>query len=399
MKKIWTWAKKNWLLALFFGISILTVIFVSIYNLESITSSKISPQETNALHSSNTVKEIIENPLYAPFKIVQYLVIQLNAGSVYLFRLVAALFGIITIVLFYLLARYWFSPLISWLSTLMYATSTLYLHHARLAVASILVPMLLLGILWATWYMNKTKTSNVSLVIFMMVFAIALYIPGIVWFMLLTVIIQRRHLVKGIKNSSWVFLLIGSLLAMAVILPLAWAFYLNTSLLLDWLALPNTLSIKDIMKNILSVPLALTVQSPLNPVFNLGRLPIIDILTLALIILGTYAYSIRIKLMRTRTLAIAVLVSWLLIAFGKVDYAILLPLIYLLTAGGILFLIQQWYSVFPKNPIARNVGLLLLISVISISVFYNLNRYFVAWQHNPATKEAFTNYVPANLVQ
>lgn len=399
MKKFWTWAKDNWLLTLFFGISILAVVFVSIYNLESITSSKISLQEVGALHSSNTVKEIVENPLYAPFKIIEYLVIQLNTGSVYLFRLIPALFGIITVFLFYMLARYWFSPLISWLSTLMYATSTLYLQHTRLAVASILVPMLLLGILWATWYMNKTKTSNLSLVIFMMVFAVALYIPGVIWFMLLAIIIQRRHLLAGLRSSSWVFLLISSILAIAVVLPLARAFYFNTGLMLDWLALPNTLDIRELATNIINVPLAITVQSPLNPVFNLGRLPIVDVLTLALMILGAYAYSIRIKLMRTRTLATAAIVSWLLIAFGKIDYAVLLPLIYLLAAGGILFLIQQWYSVFPKNPIARNVGLLLLVSVIGISVFYNLNRYFVAWQHNPATKESFTHAVPPNLVQ
>lgn len=399
MKKIWTWVKQNWGKTLFFGVSLLVVVFVSFYNLESITSSKISLSESEALSSSNTVNEILQNPLYAPFKIVEYLVIQLNVNSIYLFRAVPAIFGIVAIILFYQLCKYWFSPLIAWLGTLMFATSSLYLHHARLAIPSILVPLLLLGILWATWYMKKEDNSNLSLILFAFIFAVAIYIPGVIWFAFLAIFIQREHIKTGLKNSSWIFLSIGAILSLVFLLPLFRAFFISPGLILDWLALPSTLNIVDLLTNIIRVPLALTVQSQPDPVLNLGRLPMVDILTLALLSLGVYAFSVRVKLVRTRTLALAFVVSWLLIAFGKIDYAVMLPLIYLLVAGGIMFLLQQWYSVFPKNPIARSIGLLLLVSVIGISVFYNIDRYFVAWKHNPVTVETFSHPVPSNLIQ
>ena len=399
MKKILTWAKDNWVKVFLYILSLSVIVFVSIYNLESITSSKLSLQEIGSLESAKTISGIINNPLYAPFKIVEYLVINMATGSIYLLRLVAALYGIATVILFYFLSKYWFSPLIAWLSTMMFATGTLYLHHSRLAVTSILVPLLLLAILWATWYTNKAKNSNVSIIIFIAILSISLYVPGIIWFILLALFLQKRHLLAGLRNSSWIFLTLSILLGLIFILPLLYAFYVNSSLILDWLALPNNFNVKEIIKNIIRVPMALTIQSQPDPIFNLGRLPIIDILTLALMVLGSYAYGIRLKLMRTRTLILASIISWLLIAFNKIDYAILLPFIYLLAAGGIMFLLQQWYSVFPKNPIARSSGLLLVIIVISISIFYNIDRYFVAWQHNPATVESFNHPVPTNLVQ
>ncbi len=134
--------------------------------------------------------------------------------------------------------------------------------------------------------------------------------------------------------------------------------------------------------------------------FNLARLPYLDILTICLVILGSYAFLLRLDLVRTRALIGAVIISWFIIAFdNSAQINLLLPLIYLTVAAGIMFMLQQWYSVFPKNPIARNIGLILLFSVISISLYYNTTRYFVAWANNPVSQQAFQIKPTSNLLQ
>ncbi len=123
-------------------------------------------------------------------------------------------------------------------------------------------------------------------------------------------------------------------------------------------------------------------------------------MTLTLTVLGTYSYLIRFNLVRTRAMIGAALISWFLIAFSNtVTIVIILPLVYLTVAAGIMLLLQQWYTVFPYNPIARHIGVALLIAVISISIFYNFNRYFVAWANSPITKVSFSETLPPNLLQ
>ena len=62
---------------------------------------------------------------------------------------------------------------------------------------------------------------------------------------------------------------------------------------------------------------------------------------------------------------------------------------FLIAAGGVALMLQQWFTVFPYNPFARTVGLVLLLFALGTTSFYSLNQYFVAWPHTPETKQTF----------
>lgn len=397
--KIWKWARKNWQQILFYTVSIGGLFVLSFYNLESITSSKLSLPELTFLQNSTSLSGILANPLFAPLKLLEYIVIQLGSNSIYLFRAVPALFGVITVIIFYKLARYWFSPLLAWVGSALMSLSVLYLQHSRIVLPDILFSLSLIALLWTAWLTHRTKHPNLSLVLFFLSVAFSFYIPGMVWFTLLALVIQRHHLIKGLKKIQLPYIVAGILIMLLVITPLLRSLLLNPELVKQWLAIPAVIDIKQIALNALYVPLSLTVQSQANPIVNLGRLPYIDLLTLGLAALGSYAFVLRFNLLRTRILVVGTLISWLLISLGETSIILLMPIIYLLATGGLMFLLQQWYSVFPKNPIARTAGLVLLISLVSISGLYNITRYFVAWQHNPDTAATFQETVPPNLVQ
>jgi hypothetical protein len=49
----------------------------------------------------------------------------------------------------------------------------------------------------------------------------------------------------------------------------------------------------------------------------------------------------------------------------------------------------QWFTVFPRNPIARGSGIAVICLMLFFSVLYQTRVYFVAWPHTTATRQAF----------
>jgi hypothetical protein len=71
-----------------------------------------------------------------------------------------------------------------------------------------------------------------------------------------------------------------------------------------------------------------------------------------------------------------------------------MPIIYLVVAAGIAHLLNQWFSVFPRNPIARTIGWSLIGIVLVLVCSFHLVHYFVGWPQASATHEVFTAQKP-----
>ena len=83
-------------------------------------------------------------------------------------------------------------------------------------------------------------------------------------------------------------------------------------------------------------------------------------------------------------------VSTLIISIGGPDkLVIMLPVIYILASLGISYMIVSWLEVFPRNPLARYVGIGIVCAVVGLTCIYHLDRYFVAWPNSPDTIKAF----------
>jgi hypothetical protein len=60
----------------------------------------------------------------------------------------------------------------------------------------------------------------------------------------------------------------------------------------------------------------------------------------------------------------------------------------LFAIAGIVELLNRWIKSFPRNPIARSVGVCVIVIAIGFTSHYHLQRYFVAWSGNPSAIEA-----------
>jgi hypothetical protein len=105
---------------------------------------------------------------------------------------------------------------------------------------------------------------------------------------------------------------------------------------------------------------------------------------------GILFYLSHIKAERTQLLlALSAIGLLLTAAGGAVPRSLLVPLIYLVSFGGLAYILHYWLKLFPVNPIARRTGISLVAIAVALACAYNVRHYFVAWPHNPATQAAY----------
>ncbi len=129
---------------------------------------------------------------------------------------------------------------------------------------------------------------------------------------------------------------------------------------------------------------------------NLGGAPMLNALVGVLFILGILLCLIRIR--DPRYLIILVIFGGMLLPEILTAEGIphglraigAMPMAYILAAIGLSELIARWQGIFPLNPIAKPLLAVVLVLVLAFSVFYDYERYFVAWANDPATFEAYS---------
>jgi hypothetical protein len=209
-----------------------------------------------------------------------------------------------------------------------------------------------------------------------------------VWLLVIGVIWQYKGIVSLLKqNPVWLWL--GSLVIFGLLLvPAAYAIYQQPRFILDIMAIPKVIVPLEIAKRLVLVPIELFVRGPSNT-YWLARLPIMDLFTGAMFVVGFYNYYLRFKLPRTKFLLWISSILILLIAVLSIPTITILPIVYIVITGGITLLLQQWFTVFPKNPLARNTGFIIMLIAILVSSWFQVSRYFIAWRYSNVTQQAY----------
>ncbi|MDQ3094001.1 MAG: glycosyltransferase family 39 protein [bacterium] len=369
--------------------SILILFLLYFYKLGNLVSG-MSALEINAISSASTKAEILANPLYLPHKLIVYLLTKLQVYSPEALRAVSTIFVILVIIAFYQLVKKWHSTRIAYLATVMFASSSWLLATGRHATPTALLLIwfvLLVGLFWFKHYARRKYFAYVLA----LVFTSALYVPTAPYVFAIFSALYAKKIVSffrkiGPRHTAGVALFVLILAA-----PLFYAFYKNPSLIRDWLLIPDTINIRTVAHNFIALPKALIYAAPHNPEFWLSRLPLLDLFSGTLLLLGVYAYRYHLRLKRTPLIWLCVMVATLIVGFYGLGAAIiLLPFIYIIIANGLSFLLGEWLKVFPKNPVARYLGTGLIIIAVAVSCFYQVSRYFVAWPKAPATRETYS---------
>lgn len=363
-------------------------LFLFSLQLNSLTGGFSKIEKAYILSSSSFVG-ILKNPIFLPHKVLSYLFSNIPVDFS-LARVPSVLLMFAMIISFYVLLNRWFTRRIALLTTLLFAASSWTLVIGRQALPTVLylgwLPIL------ALLYWTIAKQRNI-LAIMLWVFGttLSLYVPGMLWFVVVLGICQRKRL-KNVVGEIHNWQLLVSL-GIFVILASPFIFRLvdDPSAAFRAVGIPTSMAqITNFHRHMYQLMLQIFIRSDGNPVFHVGRLPYLDIASTVLFLIGIYRlrYSLKNKVLKWSAI---VAFGWVLgVGFGSVNIAILLPFIYIIIAGGISFLLVQWFSVFPKNPFARSLGTAAITALIMLISFYHLSRYFIAWPMSPKTRAAFS---------
>ncbi|MFA5004017.1 MAG: hypothetical protein WC498_01940 [Candidatus Saccharimonadales bacterium] len=352
-----------------------------------------APSEVASYHASEHFKGIVAHPVDAPYKVLVYGIIHFAPNHLFATRVVAAGIGVLACLLFFVVVHAWFSYRIAFLTTILFATSNGLLHIARLGSPLVLQLALLLLIAGALWLQN-TAHRTIALYGTIAVLVAAIYIPGLVWFELLGLVLWRKAVMNELRKLSWPHVTLVSLLGVLFLAPLIRACIIFPSTIRDIFGLPDHLSsITNFGTNLLHTVSSIGFRSYGTSDILLGHTPLLDITQVVLLLLGGAVFFRHWRLARSGFLFAATGLAVVLASLGgSVTTSVLLPLLYIFIAAGLYELLRIWLSVFPKNPFARLTGLFIVICLVLFSVLYQWRAYFIAWPYNAATRTTFSHH-------
>ncbi|MFI5275334.1 MAG: hypothetical protein ACHQT5_00735 [Candidatus Saccharimonadales bacterium] len=352
----------------------------------------MSNHELQTYQSNHYIQNILHNPLDAPYNVIDYAVLHIPGHAVAVARLTSVGFALIAALLFFLIMLRWHGKRTAWMASVLFATSGWILHLGRLATSDILwllIPLIL--ILLSSW-LTRTERSGTAITVVGALLGLMMFVPAAVWFVIAFVLLDSKDLFRHFRKAKpWQGAAALGLITLCALI-MAYTLFRTPDLIRTWAGLPQVLPSYMSMLKVWASSLVLYpfFRGPATPELWLAHTPILDAFTTMMFLLGVYFYATHFKNVRTRMLAVLVLLGSILTALnGPAGMSFIIPIVYLIAATGITYLLHQWLTVFPRNPVARFAGITLVTLAIASAASYHVIAYYVAWQHNPNAIAAF----------
>jgi len=397
MKKIlsslWNWTKLHWR-----GISIAILIAaIAVLTLSLQLSSLVPGQnkfETTTLAELNHFPAPWHSAVNAPYMVMAYIFGKISGEPLYGARVASVMLGLFATGLMYYIIRIWFNIRVATIGTLLFITSSWLLHTTHQATPlTLLVLGPLLAVAPLAWFTRTKKYRMLALLSLAAGLGLAAYIPFMFWLIITSLAIIVRKEKSLLAQMSKIKFFSAVILYVLVVTPLLISLAHYPGQILELLGASKTIpSFSQYFSHLLQVFSSIFIHAQQLPELRIGHLPALDVFSTAMFVLGMY-YSFQRKTnIKTITLFSSMLLLLVIIPFSpnySMDTVILLPFVYIGIITGIVELVNQWFTYFPRNPLARNIGISLLVFSISLTCAYHLENYFVAWPNDPDTKSVY----------
>lgn len=386
--------KQHWVALVCIGVVIAIVSTALLFRLGTILPG-YSANEVATYHASTSLKEIWLNPINAPYHVVVHALQSVIPNDLIAVRMASVFVGWLTIVIFFLLVHRWHGLRTAIFGTLLFGTSSWFLHVSRLGTPDVVLFGLFSIVACGVW-LREHKAPG-AVILGLLISGLLLYTPGMAWFLGIGLLWQWSSIDRAFKHNKG-SLTLGTILFLGTLTPLLLHFYKHPGRISEWLCLPSSWSQPlHLLHNIIDVPIAIFFRSDVaNPETWLGRLALLTIFGSIMFLLGAYVYLQHARLARARLFALLAVLGSVVIGLsdGKISLTVLVPFVFIVASAGIGYLVETWYAVFPRNPIAKILGAVIVSAAIGIACLYNIRSYFVAWPQASATRALFTHEKP-----
>lgn len=321
----------------------------------------------------------------------------LQRGSLHLFgvttfsiKLPSMILGLASIIGMFILLRAWFRHNVAILTTLLIITTGQFLYLSQSGTPGIVY------IFWSVWLLvsalmisRRAPLGWLWKIILAGIIALSLYTPLSIYILLalLSAVILHPHLRYIVRKLPKIKTAIAIIVGLILITPLIYVIWRHPETGHVLLGFPDTQFIViDHVRQALGqyIDFWSEANTPyLRPLYGIG--------TLALILLGitrlfTAKYTARSYIITAWSL---LLIPIIVINPDSVSITFVPAL--LLTAMGVASLLHMWYSLFPRNPYARIVGVVPLIILMGGMLLSGVDRYIYAYTYNAPLAKQFSS--------
>ena len=369
------------------GLAVL-IFFLYFWRLGTLTSG-LSASETTARAASSSISAIINDPTYAPHKLLQFVSQKIFGHGAADIRIISVLSALFFLACFYWLVRGWFGKMIGLFATLFLAATPWFILITRNGSPLILL-LAPLAILASYYWFAKVENLRAFYALFI-VAGLSLYVPGMVWLIIVGYLLGRKDLGEHSANLKIISKFFAFILAALIIVPLVYAGVKDLEVVKNIFLVPSEwASAITTLKSIVWSALALVWRTPTHADFIIGHLPMYNIAQIALAVFGGFALY---KLARRKMYILVFLGTFGILAAGiGRNLALLtfvLPAVAVAVAAGLRYLYMEWKSVFPKNPIPKYLAVALIAALAALHVSYGLRYSLIAWPNTTETKATF----------
>ena len=354
-----------------------------------------SPAEVEILQTTASWPNPLDNFLYWPYYSLVFLLRLVVADGVLAARFVSTLFALAAVSAFLVLLRRRFSVFVSLAGVSLLACNSWFLQLARSgtpeisSLASILVFLALMAAIPKASHNWLYKLGALAAA------CLAWFTPLLPWLIVAITLhlFYRQRLMRRYLSPKLKLALIGFLGTLVILT--AFALIRDQGVIPDLTGIPNRLpAIEAVGDNFSQILQSFFWRAPDNPQQWLANFPLLDVFAAALLPFGIYAFWQDRRQAGFKYCFFGLLGLLIIAGFNRglmtPGLILIFPLIIAVAGGGLHELLEHWKGLFPQNPLARLVGLNVLLALVTISVFYQVDRYFVAWANNPETRQIYS---------
>lgn len=369
---------------------IATAALILLHQLASL-APRLSPTEQASADLTRHLPDLLAGSAPIPLRLLEWASLHIPLlDQVLLARLPSVFIGVVSLIILAYIMERWYARRSMIFGLVLIASSAWFLHVSRFAGLEVEYFAATPALLAAHLLLHDHEDSRAVWFIWLFVNTLLLFVPGIVWFAILSAIWQWRAIFYSFGGLAVWQRAASAMLPLAAIGWLAYDVVMHPSLLMPVLGLPGKLTaLHSLPQNLLHTLGLFVYAGPDRPELWLGQLPLLDMFIVAAFAAGVYFYARHPLAARSQLLASYILLSILLIGLGGVGISVIMPLIYLVAVAGIAYVLHFWLRTFPRNPLARAFGIGLVTLLIALACYYNFTQYFVAWPHNTEVAQVY----------
>lgn len=356
----------------------------------------INSVEAEVATTSMSVSQLASHPINFIYHLLQYVSTVALGPSPFAIRLPGVLLSILFLLLFFYVIEHRFSKRAAIVTTLLLATSSWFLNTTRLGTPAALSMVLVLLLIFITTKL-ETNYKLAWLIALATVTAISFYSPYFIYLVIGGLLLSLPTVKTKLKPTNNRDLFIAGGVFLLLLAPLIFFITRDLTIAKQLLAIPaNFPNPSEYLNNITNVLGHIIWRSEAMPILHLGTLPMLEIFSVSMVALGLYHYDHELSKNLSRLVlgGLSIIVLLLAVNADQLDFALVLPFVYFVLAGGLVILFTQWNEIFPKNPIARLIAIIPISILLFVVGNYHIERYFVAWPNSPEVvaqySEAYT---------